>query len=285
MDNQKRFMGTNAFNSLDQIKTTLLNFILLKGVDVFAAVAMFIVGLLVARWVGRMLQQTLDKRDLEPPVKTLLVRIARLLVMMFISVMVLQQLGVPVLPMLAGISVIGVGVGFAMQGLLSNLIAGLMIILIKPFRVGEYIEIVGVYGQVFSIDLFSTKLVHADQSRVIVPNRKLLGEILHNYGHMRQAEINVGVAYSTDTGVALAAIREILAANPRVLKEPGAAVGISYLGDSAINISVKPWVKVGDFGPAQGEIYETILKTFRERSIEIPFPQREVRLLNQPDAR
>jgi small conductance mechanosensitive channel len=158
-------------------------------------------------------------------------------------------------------------------------VAGLSIILTKPFRVGEWLSIVGVYGQVHTIELFATTLVHPDQSRVIIPNRKLVGEILHNYGTIRQLDLTVGVGYATDLGAALATARATLLANPRVLKTPTPTVGIASLGDSAINLSLGPWVAVPDYTPAQGELYQAVVERFRATGIEIPFPQHEVRLL------
>jgi small conductance mechanosensitive channel len=211
----------------------------------------------------------------------LAVRVVRLLVFIVALLQALEKLNVPIGPMLAGIGVAGVGIGLALQGVLGNLVAGLVIIFTKPFRVGEYIEIAGVSGQVKHIELFSTMLLHADMSHVMIPNRKLVGEILHNYGHIRQLELGVGVGYSTDMVAAQKIVRIILAASPRVLKEPVPFIGITDLGDFSIQITIKPWVKVADYNPAQVEIYEEILNQFRASKIEIPFPQREVRLLNQ----
>ncbi|HTD66792.1 MAG TPA: mechanosensitive ion channel family protein, partial [Candidatus Limnocylindria bacterium] len=173
----------------------------------------------------------------------------------------------------------GVGVGLAMQGVLSNLVAGLTIIFVKPFRVGEYIEINQVEGQVEIIELFSTTLIHPDLSRVVVPNRKIVGEILHNYGKIRQANLSVGVGYDTDLNAALQIIRDILHENPRILKQPAPGVGTSSLGDSSIVIAIKPWTALPDFGPAQAEINKAVIEKFREAGIQIPFPQREIRLL------
>jgi small conductance mechanosensitive channel len=195
-------------------------------------------------------------------------------------VLALDKFGVQIAPLIAGIGVAGVGIGLAAQGVLGNVIAGLTIIFTKPFRVGEYIELLGVYGQVQSIELFSTTLTHPDRSRVVIPNRKIVGEILHNYGMIRQLDLNVGVAYSADLNRALAVVHEILNANPRVLKEPKAVVGIEGLADSAITLGVSPWVSVPDYGAVQLEIYQAIVEQFRARGIEIPFPQREVRMLN-----
>jgi len=156
----------------------------------------------------------------------------------------------------------------------------LLIIFTKPFRVGEYIELLGVEGQVTSIALFATTLLHADRSRVVIPNRKIVGEILHNYGTIRQLSLSVGVSYDTNINEALAVIREILAQNPRVLKDPAPGVGVTSLADSSVNIAISPWTSVSDFGAAGGELNKAILETFREKRIEMPFPQREIRLLN-----
>jgi len=200
-------------------------------------------------------------------------------VLIFTLVVALDKFGFQVAPLVAGIGVAGLGIGIALQGVLGNLVAGLSIILTKPFRVGEWIAIVGVYGQVSSIELFATTLVHPDQSRVIIPNRKIVGEILHNYGTIRQMELTVGVGYATDLPRALAVARETLLANARVLKTPAPLVGIASLGDSAVNLSIGPWVAVPDYASAQGELYQAIVERFRAGGIEMPFPQREVRLL------
>lgn len=137
-------------------------------------------------------------------------------------------------------------------------------------------------GQVTKIEIFSTYLVHTDMSRVVVPNRKIVGEIMHNYGNVRQLDLSVGVAYGTDLNDATAIVRGVLGANPRVLKEPVAIVGVTMLADSSINIAVKPWVKVDDFVLAQAEIVQAVAEQLRAANISIPFPQREVRLLNNP---
>jgi small conductance mechanosensitive channel len=209
----------------------------------------------------------------------LLVRITRLLIFGMALVVALGTAGVEVMPLVTGIGVAGVGIGLAMQGILSNLMAGLTIIFTKPFRFGEYIEIAGVQGQVTSIELFSTTLLHADQSKVVIPNRKIVGEILHNYGHIRQLDLSVAVAYGTNIENALNVVRGVLSKNARVLKEPAPGVGVTMLADSSVNIAIKPWTAVADYGPAQTEIYQAILEQFRTNHISIPFPQREIRML------
>jgi small conductance mechanosensitive channel len=265
--------------TLTQIKRTIIDLSIKFGPKVLIAIVIMVAGYFAGRWVGRIMHRGLLNIDLEPPVRDLLVRIVHIFVLGLFAIMALQNLGVELLPLIAGVGLAGAGIALAMQGVLGNLVAGLTIIFTKPFRVGEYISMLGVEGRVETISLFNSVLSHPDLSRVVIPNRSIVGEILHNYGKIRQLKITVGVAYDTDLNKALAAVREVLQNNPRVLKEPVPANGISMLADSSINITVAPWVNVADFGPATGEINKAIVETFRARAITIPFPQREVRML------
>jgi small conductance mechanosensitive channel len=261
-------------------KDKLVDYVITHSGALLSAIAVIVVGLLAARWIGRLMGRWLERKAMEPPVRMLLVRIVKLLVFVCALVVALGTAGMDVTALIAGISVAGVGVGLAMQGVLGNLFAGLTIIFTKPFRVNEYIEILSVQGQVTQIELLSTTLIHADRSRVVIPNRKIVGEVLHNYGTIRQLDLSVGVAYGTNLSEALLTVNQILQASPRVLKQFEPMVGITNLGNSSIDIAVKPWVSVTDFGAAGPEIYQAIVGAFRERKIEIPFPQTEVRLLN-----
>ena len=257
----------------------LIEYVISHSGALISALVVVVIGFIAARWVGKLTDRWLTNKAMEPPVRMLLVRIARLLVIGMALVVALGTAGVDIMALVTGIGVAGVGIGLAMQGILSNLMAGLTIIFTKPFRFGEYIEIAGVQGQVTSIELFSTTLLHADHSQIVVPNRKIVGEILHNYGHIRQLDLSVGVAYNTNISGALVIVRGVLARNARVLKEPAPIVGVTMLADSSISIAIKPWTTVADYGPAQAEIYQAIVEQFHANKIEIPFPQREVRML------
>lgn len=265
--------------TLNQVKSTVIDLAINFGPKVFVAVIIIIAGFFVGRWVGKAVYRALGPLELEQPVRELLVRIVRIVVLSLFAIMALQNLGVELLPLIAGLGVAGAGIALAMQGVLSNVVAGLTIIFTKPFRVGEYISTVGVEGRVTTIGLFKTTLNHPDLSKVVIPNRKIVGEILHNYGNIRQLDIVVRVAYDTDLNTAIAAVGEILQNNPRVLKEPKPVIGVSVLADSSVNIAVKPWSNVTDYVPAGAEVNKAIVETFRGRNIVIPFPQREVRML------
>ena len=270
-----------GLDTLGQVKGTLIDLAIRFGPKLLAAIAIMMVGGFVAGWVARATARGLHRLDLEPPVRQLLTRLARVLVLGLFIILALQNLGVELLPLIAGIGVAGAGIALATQGVLSNVVAGLTIIFTKPYRVGEYIAVVGVEGQVDAISLFNTTLRHPDRSRIIVPNRKVVGEILQNFGRVRQSEIRVGIAYESDLSSALGTIRDLVQANPRVLADPTPVIQVVTLADSAVQIAIKPWVAVADYGAIAGELNLSIVEELRRRGIAIPCPQREVRLVHK----
>lgn len=265
---------------LEQVQSRLIDLGIEFGPRLLAAILILVAGYYAGRWVGRMLDKMLVRLELDVTVRQLLVRISRLLVLALFLIMALQNLGVDLLPLIAGIGVAGAGIALAMQGVLSNLAAGLTIIFTRPYRVNEYISIAGEEGRVESITLFSTTLSHPDLSRVVIPNRKIAGEIMHNYGEIRQLDLGIGIPYDSDLSLALATVDEVLRANPRVLREPAPYVQVTTLADGA-RIGVKPWVNVPNYHIAIGEVNKALLETFRQRAIRIALPQREVRLLEK----
>lgn len=268
-----------TLDTLDQIRTTTIDLAIKFGPRVLAATLILVLGYVIGRWMAQWLERALAHVEIEPPVRALIARLARVAISTLFIIMALQNLGVELLPLIAGLGVAGAGIALAMQGVLGNLFAGLTIIFTKPFKVGEYIDIVGEEGRVDTITLFQTTLLHPDRSRVVIPNRKIVGEILHNFGTLRQLDITVGVAYDCDIGLALRLVDDILRANPRVVADPAPLVRVNRLSDSAVEVVVRPWVAPIDVGPALGEINRAILETFRAHEVVIPFPQREVRLV------
>lgn len=264
--------------TISHAKDTLFDMAIRFGPRLATAILILVAGFIVGKWVSGTFARMLQRRELEPPIRALFTRFVWALCVLLFAIMALQNLGVELLPLVAGLGVAGAGVALATQGVLSNVVAGLSIIFSKPFKVNEYIAIAGVEGVVESITLFSTTLVHADRSRVVIPNRKVVGEILHNYGRVRQLDFTVGVAYDTDLSAALAIIREVLAANPRVLQDPAPVVAPLQLGESAVALAVRPWVLVEDQGTASGEVCAAVLEAFRTRGVVMPLPQREVHL-------
>jgi small conductance mechanosensitive channel len=269
-------------SAIDHIREQIIDLLIQFGPRLLTAVLIIVAGVIVGGWAERWLGRALQRFDLEPPLRQLLSRVVRGLVLLLFLVMALQNLGVQLLPLIAGLGVAGAGIALAMQGVLSNIVAGLSIILTKPFRVGQYIQVAGVEGQVEHVSLSSTILLHSDRSKVVIPNRKIVGEILHNYGHVRQLSIQVNVAYDTDLGAALQVIQDVVTSNPRVLKDVPPAIGVARLADSAAQISIQPWVSVDDYGAATGELTRATLEALRAHHVSLGLPQHEVRLLTTP---
>lgn len=264
---------------IEVVQRTVLEQAIQFGPKLLVAALILAVGYYAGRWVGRMGDAVLHKVGLDQTLRATLVRILRILVLGLFAIMALQNMGVQLLPLLAGVGLAGAGFALAMQGVLGNLVAGLTIIFTRPFKLGEHISIGAEEGTVEEITLFNTVLSHADLSRVVIPNRKIVGEILHNFGEVRQINVVVGVAYGTDIAMARQIIDALLAAHPAVLKEPAPVVGVMALQDSSVQLGIRPWVKVQDFGSVSSDITQAVLEAFRQRGIVMPFPQREVRLL------
>lgn len=270
---------TGQLAALNQAQGKMVDLGLQLGPKLFSAMLILVVGHYAGRWAGRMLDKLLQRMDLDITIRQLLMRTVRAIILALFMIMALQNLGIDLLPLIAGLGVAGAGIALSMQGVLSNLAAGLTIIFTRPFRVNEYISIANEEGLVENISLFSTTLSHTDRSRVVIPNRKIAGEILHNYGAIRQVNLTVGVAYDTDLSQALASVENVLKSNARVLQDPKPVVQVIMLADSSVSIGVRPWVNVPDYSDAIGELNRSVLEIFRQQGISIPFQQREIRLL------
>ena len=267
------------FQSLDHVKASAIDMALRFGPKLIVAALILFAGYIAARWAGSVTGRLLRRFRLEPPVRALIERITQALMLGLFAIMAMQNLGVELLPLIAGLGVAGAGVALALQGVLGNVAAGLVIIFTQPFHVGDYISIGDEEGEVLDISLFNTTLGHTDRSRVVIPSRKIVGEILHNCGQIRRLPLLANVAYGTDIATALALVNEVLAGNERVLKTPAPVVGVARLTDACVSININPWVNVPDYEAAISEINQAVLAAFRAHGIVIPLPQREVRML------
>ena len=267
------------FESISQIKASAIDMAIRFGPKLLVACLILFGGYLAAKWFGRLMHRLLDRFPLEQPVRALLTHAAQGVVFALFAIMAMQNLGVELLPLVAGLGVAGAGAALALQGILGNLAAGLTIIFTQPFHVGDYISIGSEEGEVLDISLFSTTLGHTDRSKVVIPNRKIVGEILHNCGKIRRLNLAVSVAYDADVQAALGIVEKVLAASGRVLKDPAPVIGVSRLSDFSVSLNINPWVKVPDYEAATSEINQTLLQAFRDRGIVIPLPRQEVRMV------
>src|SRR6266478_2205436 len=217
-------------------KELILDLAIRYGFQVLGALVILGGGILLAWWVGSLTDRPLQRWALEPPLRKLIVRVVRMVVLLFAMVVALDKFGFQIAPLVAGI--------------------------------GVAVEIVGVNGDVAAIELFSTTLVHADRSRIIIPNRKIVGEILHNFGTVRQLHLALVVPHATDLTGALAVAREVVAANGRVLDDPAPVIGIAQIETAGIRIGVNPWVRVADVSDAEAELYKALAERFRAAGID-----------------
>lgn len=266
---------------LDHMRNKALDMALMFGPKLLVAIAILVFGYMVSRWACRIMGRWLARFRLEPPVATLLVRVVQLAVLCVFAIVALQNLGVELLPLIAGLGVAGAGVALAMQGILGNVAAGMTIIFTQPFHVGDYLSIGEEEGEVLEITLFSTTLGHPDRSKVIIPNRKIVGEIMHNYGKIRQLNLSVGVSYGSDMESVFLEIETLLRQHPLVLQDPAPVYGINRFGDFCVEIGINPWVYVPDYSTATSEINRAVLENFREKGIQIPLPQQEVHMRSE----
>jgi small conductance mechanosensitive channel len=271
---------TQPLEKVAAITTDATDLAIRFGPSLAVAIAILAVGWFVGGWLGRLTDRVMQRTDVDVTARLLIVRIVRIVVLALFLIMALQNLGVELLPLLAGLGIAGVGVTLAMQGVLSNVAAGLTIILTRPFKVGDYISIAGEEGRVEEINLFSTRLSHADLSRVVIPNRKIAGEILHNYGQIRQLDLMVGVAHDTDLARALRLIQGVLAENAALLKDPAPVVQVLRLAESSVTIAVRPWVPVPQYGTALGEVNRMVIDALQRDGVTLPFPRRDIRILS-----
>lgn len=273
----EQFMN-EQLRAVEHMRNTALDMALMFGPKLLVAIAILVMGYMVSRWACRIVGQSVERFRLEPPVVTLLVRIVQLVVIGLFAVIALQNLGVELLPLIAGLGVAGAGVALAMQGILGNVAAGMTIIFTQPFHVGDYLSIGDEEGEVLDITLFSTTLGHPDRSKVIIPNRKIVGEIMHNYGKIRQLSLSVGVSYESDMEAVFREIETVLQQHPLVLRDPAPVYGVNRFGDFHVEIAVNPWVHVPDYSAVTSDLNRALLETFREKGIDIPLPQQEVRM-------
>jgi small conductance mechanosensitive channel len=267
----------DQLKAIDQVSSTAIDLAMRFGPKVLVAILILVAGYFAGRWAGRATLGAMARFQLDSPVRSLLERIVRVFVLALFGIIALQNLGVELLPLIAGLSIAGAGIALAMQGVLGNVVAGLTIIFTRPYRVGDFISIQKEEGEVLDVSLFSTVLGHPDLSRVVIPNRKIVGEILHNYGTMRQLALDVTVTHDADVRAAEAAIAEVLRANTRVLQKPVPALAVQRLTENGVQIGVGPWVQVTDYVAAMGEVNQAILEALRRRGIAVAVPQREIR--------
>lgn len=245
-----------------------------------AALAIFFIGRWLIGIICRLAGGALDRAKVDPTLRGFLVRIVQVLLLLFVILASLDQLGVKTTSLVAVLGAAGLAVGLAMQGSLSNFAAGVMIIIFRPFKVGNFIDAGGVKGIVEEISIFHTHLRTPDNLAVIVPNSQISGGTITNFSakDTRRCDLTIGVSYDDDLRVAKEVIWKVLNADERILQDPKPIVGVMNLGESSVDIVVWPWVKASDFLQVKFYLNETIKRELEAAGCSIPYPQRDVHL-------
>ena len=250
------------------------------GVNILAALAVFIIGRWVIKYLKKLILRVMEKRGVDATLTKFVANLAYVALLAFVIIAALGMLGIQTTSFIAVLGAAGLAVGLALQGSLSNFAAGVLLIIFRPFKVGDFIEGAGVAGVVEEIQIFTTQLKTPDNKTIIIPNAKITGDNIVNYTvkGTRRADMVFGIGYEDDIDKARDIITDILSKDERVLKDPPLQVAVSELGDSSVNFVVRAWVNAADYWGLVFDTTETVKKRFDAESISIPFPQRDVHL-------
>ncbi len=264
----------------DAILQRLTEIVTTYGVNILAALIIFIVGRIVARFVTGRVKQVMEARKVEPSLVGFSCSMIQVALLAFVVIAALGKLGIQTTSFVAIIGAAGLAIGLALQGSLSNFAAGVLILIFKPYRVGDYVVAGGGSGIVEEIGIFTTTLITLDNRTQILPNAIATGGVIENYTKKgtRRLDLIAGVSYGDDILKVKKILKEILDNEPRILPEPKPTIGLMEMGDSSINFAFRPWVKVEDYWDLFFELQERIKIRFDEEDITIPFPQRDVHL-------
>lgn len=252
----------------------------LFAIKIIAALLIFIIGRWLARHLSAFLVKAMQAHNVETTFIGFLRNIAYYVMMVAVIVAVVNQLGVNVTSFLAILGAAGLAVGLALKDSLANFASGVMLVLFRPFKAGDFITVSGCSGTVKEISIFNTELATPDNQKLIIPNSSIMGNVITNVtaNPTRRIDLVVGIAYEDEITRAKDVLREILAKENRILPEPAATIAVAELGESSVNLVVRPWVKTGDYWDVRFDLTQRIKEEFDRIGLHIPFPQQDLHL-------
>ena len=266
---------------MENIAEKIYEFLAVYGLRVLAAIIIFVVGRWLAKLVSKLLGKAMTKAKVDLVLSIFVQNLCYIALLIFVVIAALAKMGIQTASFIAVVGAAGLAVGLALQGSLANFASGVLMLIFKPFRVGDFVEAGGAKGTVKEIQIFNTILASPDNIRVIIPNAQVTGGNILNYSvnGTRRVDLTIGVSYGDDLKKAQQVIANVLAADDRVLNDPACTVAVSELGDSSVNFVVRPWVKSADYWGVYFDITEKIKLSLDENGITIPFPQRDVHMI------
>lgn len=253
------------------------------GIKIATALAIFFIGKFIIRLIMRALHKIMKKQDVEVTLDTFVTDLVRTVLMIILVIATIGAMGVETTSFIAVFGAAGLAVGLALQGSLSNFASGVLIVLFRPYRVGDFVEAAGIAGVVEQVQILTTVMQTGDNKQIIVPNSQIMDSIITNYSanDTRRVDMVVGVSYDDDLDKVRDTIKELIAADDRILTEPAPKIAVSELADSSVNFIVRPWVNSADYWGVMFDLTEAIKKRFDKEGISFPFPQQDVHLYKQ----
>lgn len=263
--------GTN----IDQVIDSLIKFGMDAGQNIIGAILIYVIGRFIIKQIGRLLAKILEKRSLDISVQTFLRSLTSILLNLILAFAIISRLGVETTSFAALLASAGVAIGMALSGNLSNFAGGLIILVFRPFKVGDLIEACGVMGVVKEIQIFHTILATADNKVIFIPNGSLSSNAVTNYNKQptRRLDWVFGVEYGEDYERVKTVLQKIIDADPRILKDPAPLIALDELAGSSVNVRLRVWVKAADYWDVNFDINKTVYATFNKEGIGFPFPQ------------
>ena len=248
--------------------------------NIIIALLIYYVGRFIIRLIVGGLHKVMQRQEVDKTLETFVCNLVRIALMVVVIIAAIGALGIQTTSFIAIFGAAGLAVGLALQGSLSNFAAGVLIVLFRPYKVGDFIEAAGIAGTVEQVQILTTVLKTPDNKQIIVPNSQIMDSIITNYSanDTRRVDLTVGVSYDDDIDKVLATLRELVEADERILKEPECLIKVQALADSSVNFVVRPWVNSADYWGVYFELTEAIKKRFDKEDITFPFPQQDVHL-------
>jgi small conductance mechanosensitive channel len=265
---------------MEDILSKLYEWAAAYGLRIVGAIALFIIGRMVIGLVVRVVRKLLNRSNTDETLTKFLISLTRIGLMTFLFIAILGTLGVETASFIAVIGAAGLAIGFALQGSLANFASGVMLIVFRPFKAGDFVEAGGTMGAVEAIGIFNTMMKTPDNKAVIVPNSNVTGGNITNFSakDTRRVDMVFGIGYGDDIKKAKEVLERIITDDPRVLKDPAPVIAVSELADSSVNFVVRPWVKTADYWGVFFDVTEKVKLTFDQEGISIPFPQQDVHM-------
>ena len=253
------------------------------GLKLLVAIVIFYVGRLAAKFLTKALRKLMQKQEVDPILETFVCNLVYWVVMLFVIIAAINHVGIETTSLIAVMGAAGLAVGLALQGSLSNFAAGVLIVIFRPYRVGDFVEAAGISGSVLSVQILTTILKTGDNKQIIVPNSQIMSSIITNYSanDTRRVDMTIGVSYDDDLDKVRKTLQELIDADERILTDPECLIAVAALADSSVNFIVRPWVKSGDYWGVTFDLTEAIKKRFDQEGISFPFPQQDVHLYKQ----